>query len=134
MSEHTNAEVIRQAYEAFGRGDITAVLGVLTDDVDWFLQGPSAIPWAGPRHGHEGVGEFFSLIGETLEFEQFEIREFVSQGDTVVVLGYERSRVKQTGRSFENEWAHVYTFRDDKVAKGRFYEDTAAMVVALDAA
>ncbi len=134
MSEQTNVEVVQQAYEAFGRGDIPAMLEVMTDDVDWNLQGPSAIPWAGPRHGREQVGEFFSLIGQTLEFEQFEIREFVSQGDTVVILGYERSRVKQTGRPFENEWTHVYTFRDGKIAKGRFYEDTAAMVVALDAA
>ena len=107
MSEQTNAEVIRQAYEAFGRGDIPTVLGVLADDVDWTLQGPSAIPWAGPRRGREAVGEFFSLLGENLEFERFEPREFVAQGDTVVVLGDERSVVKPTGRAFQNEWAHV---------------------------
>ena len=134
MSEHTNAEVIRQAYEAFGRGDVPAVLDLLADDVDWTLQGPSVIPWAGPRRGREGVAEFFSLIGETLEFEQFEPREFVAQGDTVVVLGYERSLVKPTGRTFEHEWAHVYTLKDGKIAKARFIEDTAAQVVAFDAA
>src|SRR5918994_4629624 len=62
MSEHTNAEVIRQAYEAFGRGDIPEVLDLLTDDVDWALQGPSVIPWAGPGRGREAVAEFFSLL------------------------------------------------------------------------
>ncbi len=131
MSEQTNVEVVQRAYEAFGRGDIPAMLEVMTDDVDWNLQGPSAIPWAGPRHGREEVGEFFSLLGQTLDFEQFEIREIVSQGDTVVHLGYERLRVKQTGRLVEAEWTHVYTLRNGKVAKGRFYVDTAQMVVAL---
>ena len=131
MSEQTNADVVRQAYEAFGRGDIPAMLNGLTDDVEWTLQGPSVIPWAGTHRGHEGVSEFFSLIGATLEFEQFEIREFVSQGDTVVVLGYERSLVKPTGRTFEQEWAHVYTMRDGKCTKGLFIEDTAAQVVAF---
>jgi uncharacterized protein len=91
------------------------------------------IPWAGTRHGREGVAEFFSLIGDTLEFEQFEPREFVAQGDTVVVLGYERSLVKPTGHTFEQEWAHVYTLRGGKIAKFRAFEDTAAHVVALDA-
>ena len=134
MSEHTNAEVIRQAYKAFGRGDIPTVLDLMADDVDWALQGPSVIPWAGTRRGREAVAEFFSLLGETLEFERFEPREFVAQGDTVVVVGYERSLVKPTGRTFENEWAHVYTLRDGKIAKGRFIEDTAAQVVAFDAA
>src|SRR3712207_3738999 len=98
MNDQTNLAVIQQAYEAFGRGDIPAVLDALTDDVEWTLQGPSVIPFAGPRRGREEVAEFFSVIGETLEFEQFEPREFVAQGDTVVVVGYERSVVKQTGR------------------------------------
>jgi uncharacterized protein len=134
MSEKMNADVVQQGYAAFGSGDIPGLLDLLTDDVEWSLQGPSVIPWAGTRHGREGVAEFFSLLGETLEFEQFEPREFVAQGDTVVVLGYERSVVKPTGRAFEQEWAHVYTLRDGKIATGRFIEDTAAQVVAFDAA
>ncbi len=134
MSDQTNLGVVQQTYAAVGSGDIPAVLDLLTDDVEWTLQGPSVIPWAGTRRGREGVAEFFSLLGETLEFEQFEPREFVAQGDTVVVLGYERSPVKATGCTFETEWAHVYTLRDGRIAKGRFFEDTAALVVALDAA
>ena len=69
MSERTNADVVQQGYEAFGRGDIPALLDLLTDDVEWTLQGPSVIPFAGTRHGHEGVAEFFSVLGVTLDFE-----------------------------------------------------------------
>ena len=134
MSEQTNTDVVRQVYEAFDRGDIPAMLGMLTDDVEFTMQGPPVIPWAGTHREREGVTEFFSLLGENLEFERFEPREFVAQGDTVVVLGDDRSLVKSTGRAFEEEWAHVYTLRDGKIAKGRFIEDTAAQVVAFDAA
>ena len=74
------------------------------------------------------------MLGQTYDFEQFEPREFVAQGDTVVVVGYERTRVKPTGRTFEQEWAHVYTLRNGKIAKGRFIEDTAAQVAAFNAA
>jgi uncharacterized protein len=133
MSEQTNVAVVQQAYEDFGRGDIPAVLEALTDDVEWTMQGPSVIPFAGTFRGREGIAEFFSLLGETLEFEQFEPRKFVAQGDTVVVLGYERDIVKQTGRGFEEQWAHIYTLRDGKIATGMFFEDTAAYVVALNA-
>ena len=118
MNERTKVGVVQQAYE----------------DVEWTLQGPSVIPFAGTFRGREGIVEFYSLVGETLEFEQFEPREFVAQGDMVVVVGYERSVVKQTGRRFEQEWAHVYTFRDDKIATGRFFENTAAEVEAFTAA
>jgi uncharacterized protein len=139
MSEKTNVEVaqnvdvVQQGYEAFGRGDIPAVLELLTDDVVWTEQGPSVIPFAGTFRGREGIAEFFTLLDETLEFEQFEPRKFVGQGDTVVVVGYERSLAKPTGRTFEQEWAHVYTLRDGKIATGLFIEDTATMVDALSA-
>ena len=109
------------------------MLDFLTDDVERTLQGPSATPFAGTRRGREGAAEFFSLVGENLEFEQFKPREFVVQGDTVAVLGYERSLIKPTGRALEQEWAHVYTLRDGKIAKFRAFEDTAALVVAFDA-
>ena len=74
------------------------------------------------------------MLGENLEFEQFEPREFVAQGDMVVALGYERSLIKPTGRTIEQEWAHVYTLRDGKIAKLRVFEDTAQFVVAFGAA
>jgi uncharacterized protein len=131
MSERTNTDVVQQGYEAFSRGDIPAVLDLLTDDVEWIQQGPSVIPFAGTRRGREEVAESFSLLDEHLEFEQFEPREFVAQGDTVVVVGFERSVSKATGHTIEQEWAHVYTLRDGKIAKARFFEDTAAYVEAL---
>ena len=99
----------------------------------WAFQGPSVIPFAGTRRGREGVAEFFSLVGGNLEFEQFKPREFVAQGDTVVVLGFERSRIKSMGHTFEQEWAHVYKLRDGKVAEFLALEDTAAHAVAFDA-
>jgi ketosteroid isomerase-like protein len=133
LGTRTNVEVVQETYEAVGRGDIPALLDLLTDDVEWTFQGPSVIPFAGTRRGREGVAEFFSLVGGNLEFEQFEPREFVAQGDTVVVLGFERSRIKLTGRTFEQEWAHVYKLRDGKVAEFLALEDTAAHAVAFNA-
>ena len=94
LGARTNVEVVQETYEAVGRSDIPALLDLLTDDVEWTFQGPSVILFAGTHRGREGVAEFFSLVGGNLEFEQFEPREFVAQGDTVVVLGFERSRIK----------------------------------------
>jgi ketosteroid isomerase-like protein len=133
LGVRTNTEVVQGTYEAVGRGDIPALLDLLTADVQWTFQGPSVIPFAGTRRGREGVAEFFSLVGENLEFQEFEPREFVAQGDTVVVLGFERSLVKLTGRTFKQEWAHVYKLRDGKVAEFLALEDTAAHADAFDA-
>ena len=35
MSAGQNIETTRQIYEAFGRGDVQAILGQVTDHIDW---------------------------------------------------------------------------------------------------
>ena len=132
MSERENVEVVRQNYVAVEEGNIPALLSLLTSDVEWKMPGPPVIPWAGVHQGLSQVAEFFALLGKTLEFQQFEPRKYIVQGDTVVVLGYERSLVKPTGRIFEQEWAHIYTLRGGKIAKCLILEDTAAQVAAFE--
>jgi ketosteroid isomerase-like protein len=133
MSERTRFDVVQGSYEAVGRGDISALLDLMTDDVEWAFQGPSSIPFAGTRHGRDGVAEFFTLIGANLEFEVFEPYAFIGDGDTVVALGRERSRVIPTGRTVVQEWAHVYTLREGKIATFQGFEDTAALEAGFDA-
>ena len=35
VSAGQNIETARQMYQAFGRGDVRAILNLVTDDVDW---------------------------------------------------------------------------------------------------
>jgi uncharacterized protein len=134
MSDQTNnIDIVRQTYAAVGRGDISSVLALLTDDVEWTLQGPASIPFAGTRRGHEGAAEFFTLVGQNLEFEVFEPYEVIAQGDTVVALGRERSRSTATGRTVTQEWAHVYTLQEGKISRFRAFEDTATLEAAFSA-
>ncbi len=51
MSEQQNAELIKSVYDAFGRGDLAYILDRLAEDVDWTLEGPAIIPYAGKRKG-----------------------------------------------------------------------------------
>jgi ketosteroid isomerase-like protein len=125
MSEGENVERIQELYAAFGRGDVPTILSQLTDDAVLYDPGPPEVPHAGRYRGPEEVGQFFGRIAETVEIEEFAPTEFVAQGDRVVVLGSLRGRVKATGRSYDNEWAHVWTLRDGKVAGMQIYEDTA---------
>jgi uncharacterized protein len=132
MNEDANIQAVQQIYEAFSRGDTDAILHVLAEDVEWHQPGPTdVLPWAGTRHGRAQVGQFFTAVGETLEFLQFEPREFLAQGEKVVVFGYERALAKPTNRSFESEWVMVFTLRAGQVVRFRAYHDTAAMVIAF---
>lgn len=135
MNEEKNVQLTKGAYAAFKRGDIAGLLNTLADDVGWFLPGPKdIIPVLGQRRGRQQVAEFFSKLAELQESEQFEPREFIAQGDTVVVLGHYRWRVKSTKRVFESDWAHVFTIRNGKITNFHEYFDTDAAVAAYRAA
>lgn len=130
MSERENIEVIKDAYAAFGRGDVAAILASLTDDVEWELPGPAEIAYAGLRHGRDGAAEFFRLLAQSDEVQAFEPRRFLAEGDTVVVLGHYEARVKSTGRIAKTDWVHVFELRNGKVASWREYFDSAAYAQA----
>ena len=102
MNEDANIQVVRQLYDAFGQGDIDTTLQAVADDVEWHQPGPpDVLPWAGTRHGRAQVAQFFTAVGQSLEFFQFTPREFLAHEDTVVVFGYEQAQAKPTSRTFE---------------------------------
>jgi len=130
-TDSATLEIVQKLYEAFGRGDLPAILSHLAEDVTWKYLGPAEIPFGGTRHGKEQVAQFFAAIAGSLEVQDFGVDRFIAQGDMVVALGHERMRVKTTGRTYETQWAHVFTVRDGKIVEFREYADTAAVAEAF---
>jgi ketosteroid isomerase-like protein len=125
MAEQDNVQVVKDAYAAFGRGDIPAVVNACAPEVEWIIPGGPGIPVAGTFHGREGVAKFFHALGENQTARQFEPREFIAQGDKVVVLGHYQWLIERTGKPYECDWVHVFTIRDGGVVRFQEYSDTA---------
>ena len=49
-----SVDVVRGVYEAFGRGDVAAVLGAMADDVEWHEA--EGMPYGGVYRGGQGRG------------------------------------------------------------------------------
>jgi uncharacterized protein len=125
-TQRTPRQVVQELFAALGRADRREVLALLTDDVEWWVAGPPEIPYAGTFRGHDGVAQFFAAFDGAIDYESWDAREFLAEGETVVVLGEERWRAKVSGRVVDNPWVLVLTVRDGKIAQFRAYEDTAA--------
>ena len=131
MSVEENVQTAQEGYAAFGRGDVPAILELLTDDIEWIEPGPAdVIPAAGTYRGKDEVAGFFATLGEDVEIHKFEPHEFIAQGDHVVVLIFSEATVKRTGRKVTDHLAHVWTFEDGKLARFEVFSDTAAIVAA----
>jgi ketosteroid isomerase-like protein len=59
-------------------------------------------------------------------------REFVAQGDRVLVIGVATGRVKATNKPFEDEWIFAISVRDGKLTSIREYVDTQALARASE--
>lgn len=119
-------EIVKEFYEAFGRGDVPAILERVADDVDWEFVGSASLPYAGRRRNRAEVAAFFDAIPKADEIHVFEPREFIDGGEHVTVLGWEQSKALDTGQDFSSEWVHVFTVRDGKVTRWRGFFNTAA--------
>ena len=131
MSAEENTRLAQSAYEAFGRGDIAALAAMMADDIEWVLPGdPNDNPMAGTYRGKDEVLAWFGRLAEDLDFTAFEPRDFIAQGDKVVSIVHAEATVRNTGRSVVNDEAHLWTFKEGKVARFRIYFDTAAAAAA----
>lgn len=126
----SNLNSVQGVYEAFAKGDIPAVLGFLSSDVDWTEA--EGFPYGGTYTGPDAVLEgVFMRLGA--EWESFAAvpDEFIDGGDTVVVLGKYRGTYKATGKSFQANFAHVWKVREGKAVKFVQYVDTLIVHRAL---
>jgi len=134
MSADDNIKTIAQVYDAFGRGDVAAILDAVTDDVDWASEAAlNAAPWWGVRHGKEAVAAFFTEFGSTMEVDEFTPVSFAANETDVLTVVRLRVRSRATGKSAAMDLHHIFTFRDGKIAYYRGTEDTAQTEAVLRA-
>lgn len=135
MSEESNLQVIQQHITAFGCGDVEGSLAFVAEQVDWQSPAtdhpPVEMPWSTPRHNRSGVRRFFQEMPAVLEMEAFDIRTMLASGDTVVVEGGNRGRVRSTGTSYEHDWVMVFTLEEGKIVRYRHYYDPEDVLVAF---
>ena len=135
MSPEQNIETVMALYEAFGRGDMEAILDRCADDVDWATDAAIEVaPWHGVKHGKAEVPSFFEGIAETGPVTEFTPLSFAgnADGDVMVFLRYAFT-VTATGKDVATNLHHYWRLRDGKVAYYRGSEDTAVIAAAFSA-
>lgn len=130
MIEHKQLGLVQQAYSHFRKGDIPAMLELLSEDIEWELPEIDNVSFSGKRRGKEAVREFFNILAAEQDVVQFTPMEFITQGDKVVVIGHEEWKTKEGGHQFKTDWVHIYTVRNGKFTSFREFLDTAIVAAA----
>ena len=126
-----NLTGVQGVYSAFAKGDVPGVLGFLDADIEWTEAAgfPYGGTYIGPNAVLEGV---FMRLGTEWDGYAAVPEEFIDAGSRIVALGKYSGTYKATGKSFEANFAHVWTLRDGKAVKFVQYADTRKVQDALD--
>jgi ketosteroid isomerase-like protein len=131
MSVDQNVQIVKDFFAAVGRGDMQSLLALCAGDVEWIIPGEDW-PLAGTRRGHDGLEDLLQKESEPMETSFVETREFVAQGDRVLVIGFAKGRVKATKRTWEDHWVFAITVQNGKLTIIREYVDTQALARASE--
>ncbi|MBV9959877.1 MAG: nuclear transport factor 2 family protein [Acidobacteria bacterium] len=126
--ETGNAKLVSQAYEAFARRDVAAVMALVDPQIE--VRQTELLPWGGTYTGTQGLLGFFTRLLSHVD-SRVEVEEYIEAGEQVIAIGYTRGEVRQSGRHFDVRLAHVWTVKDGKLARFEPYVDTPRMLEAL---
>lgn len=133
---NNNIATVNTLYEAFGKGDIPAIIDLLADNVQWeqwadnFAQ-KAGVPWMQARNGKDGVLEFFRIIGK-LSIKDFQVLSVMGDGGNQVAAEFViEAEIPASGGHYRDEEIHLWTFDEKgKIIRLRHYTDTAKHIAA----
>jgi ketosteroid isomerase-like protein len=128
MNNEKNVQTVKDFFAAIGRGDKQGLLSLVAEDIEWIIPGEDW-PLAGTHRGHAGLADLLETASKSIETST-EAREFVAQGDRILVVGFARGKIKATNKTFEDDWIFAITVRDGKLTNIREYVDTQALARA----
>ncbi|MEO0489980.1 MAG: nuclear transport factor 2 family protein [Cyanobacteria bacterium J06659_2] len=140
--ERTNIETVQKFLEAQYVSDFDhAFQAYAHPNFQWVVSSnhnealKAAIPWAGYiHHGKEGYIRLVTMLFSEFEALEFEPRRYTDAGDRVFVEGHFTFRHRQTGKIADSDWIARFDMAAGRITGGQFYENTAGVAAARQAA
>ena len=116
----SNVELARSALRAFEQRDMNMIEELCTPGIefDWSrrLLDPTM------TRGYDGIRQFFEEVDGIFDDIVFEEEEILEFGDEVLVISTGRFRGRTSGVDVTAHGAILWTIRDDKLVRFRFYQ------------
>lgn len=131
-TEQRNLVTVERIYEAFGTGDINALLAMLADDVVWDNPGPEEFEYFGTKHGRTDVATTFQFVASRMGVTRFEPQHRFAEGDKVFSVLAIEGIATPSGKPWGGRVLHEFTFGSDgKVVAFLDTQDNHRLATAL---
>ncbi len=119
-----NVEVVRQAYEAFNRRDLSAMLERIHPDVE--LQ-----TTVETHRGHTGVADWVRAADQVFDSLAMTVEETIDLDDRVLAAVRERAGGKGSGIEIDQRFTHVWTLRAGRVVRLQAFTERSDALKAV---
>jgi len=131
--ESKNVETLKDAYQRWHdskAGSVDHWLSLMTDDVNFrsLAEGAKTMEFTRTSSCKDDVKQYFDGLTADWEMINYQIDEYIAQGDRVVALGDVSFKNKRTGKILETPKADFHKFRDGKICEFFEFYDTAQAI------
>ncbi|MEQ8700428.1 MAG: nuclear transport factor 2 family protein [Bauldia litoralis] len=135
MTEQANVALMRDAYAKWGQDTALGEkhwLQIISDDIAFWsiAEGAPGMEFSRDCACKDDMARYFRELAEDWELGHFTMREFVTQGDTVVSIGDCSWRHRRTGKTCHTPKIDIARIRDGKIVSYREFYDTAKALSA----
>ena len=106
---------VEQQIADIERGDFDAALSNADPEIELDVFAPPEFKWVSHAQGIEAVRRALEVNFTYLENQTPEIVNVVSQGDSVVLIGRDRGRIRATGKPYDVEFVDRFTFSNGRL-------------------
>lgn len=133
-----NIQTIKNAYAAFGRGDLPGILELVADSgfERWGVVSSATkqAPWYGMLTTKGAVASYFERLLANVEPAKFEPQHFAAEGPWVYVSLDHEYVVRKSGRVLRlPDSVMRFKLSNGRIVAALVSEDTAAVLEALEA-
>lgn len=130
MSFDDNIKLVKTTMDEFMRGNPEPLLAAITEDAVIKAVIPDGTPISGEFRGREGFLRYFQALNDVMEILEVQTHDYTASAGHVVILGFERARVRRTGKLLECDIATVIGVDQGKITRLVALADMSTIVDA----
>jgi ketosteroid isomerase-like protein len=129
-----NIAIVDGLYKAFAVGDIPTVLGAMEANIVWNEAESNSLADGNPYVGPDAVlnGVFARLGAEHEYFKLEDIKLHGMDNNRVLATLRYNAKVKETGKTYNAQVAHLWTLKEGKVSAFQQFLDTKKVAEAME--
>ena len=115
---HSNLDLIRQFFEAYGTRNLEALYKIVDPNAQWIM--PGHHPLSGTKTGIDEILALFDAMGNVMAASNIRIERLVTGvEDHYVVECQHIITNRDDGNQLDHYWSVLWTFKDGKIMEGR---------------